>query len=452
MFLAKNEEAACARVQDCIPHIPSHTLTSWAKQFYNTKWLRARKIVQQELSNREEYLRSLVKAPQLAKNTQWIEPNDVARLSPGAMRAILAKNPQVNPIVVSIRACEFGAAPVAIEAARAASKSKINLNARALLRAAYRCGNGVPESILERVSNTMLENVIEEASYPSEMKMQLRSLLQERRCELAVAESSLAIRPWVTTRDAVGLSTHSMEKLLKSNPDLHRAKAVSMLCAEKCDRSDHISAVARISAGTPALSEGAFKEAMCWGDPGTRLIELFKGPHQEKTFEALFDCIPWLNAKDRPSLILDAAARPNWHVLFRIMLPRGFNLVPCRQYPLYVARNRRVATVPKEARVPYDTEALVWLAKFATRDHVERAIRSGHRIWRKDSIDDHGGLLDLMRAAAWPMKWSPKTHSLLPKESRSRIVAFIICTRRLLYVPHSIIQEIANHLVPNDGI
>lgn len=437
------------RLENCILHTPTHTLASWARQFNRTSWGRAFAMTTEALAKRKAKLRGIIDAPHTAEHIPWIEAGEVAQMTLEAIRAVISKNSQINVITVSLRAMELGRAEEAVHVVNMASTSKINLHARVILRTAALRSESSVARIMNRIYNTTLESLVEEPTYTDALRLKLHSVLQERRAMLATADPTLAQQPWVTVSDAIKLKATDMEALLKARPDIDRSRAFSCLCAEKCDKSEHLRRIAKISRGTQNLNVDAFSDAVIWGDPGTRLLELFKSPHQEKTYEAVFECLPWMNNTTRPHLIVDAASRPNWQILFKIMLPLGFSLAPQRQCPLWVARNRRVADVPQEAQVPYDTEALVWLAKFATRDHVVRAIRAGHRIWRRESIADHGGMLTLLRDAAWPMKWTTRTHALLPREIRDLILAFIMGARRMLYLPHNITTEIFTHLVPN---
>jgi hypothetical protein len=288
-------------------------------------------------------------------------------------------------------------------------------------------------------------------SKDSKIAHELHRLMDVRR--KAVFEGTIEVistAPWLNEREAVRVKMGAFEALLAARPGLKHAIMVSTLCSDPCDQSDRIKAIAEISSGSGALSETTFKGDLHTRRPGRDLISRFKSEHQENTYETLFDVLPWLSSD--PKLIAKAAERPNWQTLFRVMLARGFSLYSDTwiSRPLVVARARRVTTQPKEAATSSDIETLDWLSRFAPRAHVIRAIQSGHRVrsdfWKSVSDPE---IAKLLRAARWPMKWTPSVHGLMPPATRNAIFSFMVCTKKLPRMPLEMLQIIFSSLVDN---
>jgi hypothetical protein len=269
------------------------------------------------------------------------------------------------------------------------------------------------------------------------------AMLDRRRLAVVTGSRELDTAPWLCEAELVRVAISAMHRILRTRSNLSLPKMVAILSGDQCDQSERLNIIFECARGTNRLGKKAFERDLYAPRPEIRLIDYFKSEHQEKTFAVLFDQLPWMKATATPTLISEAARRPAWQCLFKLMLPRGFSLhtATWKRRPIVLAMSRRVKVIPPEANVHPDTDTLEWLARFATKSHVISAIRAGHRTTklRAEHTDDMRALLRLARK---PMRWSERTHHLFPDDARRAILAFMLCTRHLPRLPTEMLSMI----------
>lgn len=456
MLVVNSEQEAVARISEVVKGTPSKTLNSWRIQVASRSWSAATAVIDAEHLRRKRLLAEAV-ASGIMPPENWTRPIDFLRAPPGLLHALVASNDHIDPIDVLIRAIEMGLNAHAEIVVKMASPDRINRRTRDILFGIHRLQPRVKTVIIDRMYVYSIEGAIKTMRLMNCTLCLLSDTLRFRRIMITKGSEELDTALWLSEYDVVGVPPQRMGDILAKNPRLDRAKVISILAYDKCDRSKLVEVVQKLPGNKESLSRQAFERALHTDKPEFWLISRFRSNHQAPTFELLFDTFPWMQAKESPHLILKAATRPDWQTLFKIMLPRGFSLgykgKDKLQNPLLVARMRRVLTVPREANVNPCTDTLEWLAKFSTQDAVTRAIRAGHRVRRPDLIGNHGPKLQYMlKAAKWPMRWTNRSHQLLPQNTRRSIGTFFKCIYRLRLpsLPPEMLSHIFSCLVDND--
>jgi hypothetical protein len=313
-------------------------------------------------------------------------------------------------------------------------------------------GHKVP-AVMDRIRTEALKSSIETIVCPR-IHRAVQDVVDARRIAIVGGHQGLDVALWLTEAEAIRTTLHMLNKILLGRPELSLARMMFLLCAHQSDESERIRAIVRRAEGTTRLHRDAFQQDLSLKLPEQGIIQMFKSETQERTFETVFDALPWLAHSYHPSLIRSAAHRPAWPTLFRIMLSRGFSLHTSdwKKRPLLIARSRRTKAVPPEANIPFETDTLEWLARFSSRRHVVSAIRAGHRLRRNpDKVPPD--MRQLLRTARWPMKWTASTHYLLEKYARHKIRTFMLCTStlRLPKLPLQMLTMVFDHarVVPN---
>ena len=306
-------------------------------------------------------------------------------------------------------------------------------------------------AIVDQIQTEALKSSIETIVCPR-IHRAVQEIIDDRRIATVSGRTGLDTVPWLTEAEAIRTTPPMLKKILAGRSELSLARMTFLLCGHQSDESESINAIARQANGTTRLHRDAFQKDLSLKLPEQGIIQMFRSDAQARTFEAVFDALPWLAHPYHPSLIRSAAYRPAWPTLFRIMLSRGYSLHTCdwKKRPMLIARNRRTKVVPPEANVHFEMDTLEWLARFSSRRHVISAIRAGHRVRRTlDKIPPD--MRRLLRAARWPMKWTASTHYLMDKYVRHKIWTFMLCTLRLPHLPLEALSIVFGYarVVPN---
>lgn len=415
-------------------------------------WQATSSLAAEEMNRRDATMDMAKQNALVLALEDWVRPDDILRMPPECTENLVSGCGRFAAIDVLRRAVELRKPKMDhIDVlVQMISVRSLSINAGVLLPHYLRLRPKTRAALLDRMYTSAIISGARIVS-KDEIAHELRRLMDARRQALFEGTLQvLSVAPWLTELEAVRVNMETFEALVAARPDLKRASMVSNLCTDPCDQSGRIKIIAKLSSGSDALSETAFRNQLYTKRPDRELISRFKTKHQEGTYEVLFDVLPWLS-KD-PNLIARAAERPDWQTLFKLMLARGFSLHSdtWTGRPLVVAWMRRVAVQPKEAIVSPEIETLEWLSRFALRSHVVRAIRSGHRVrsdfWKSASDPE---MAKLLRAARWPMKWTPSVHGLMSPATRNAIFGFMVCARKLPRMPLEMLQIIFSSLVDN---
>ena len=225
----------------------------------------------------------------------------------------------------------------------------------------------------------------------------------------------MSVAPWLTELEAVRVNMETFEALVAARPDetcVDDIKLVHRSMRPIKPDKDHRKTVS----GSDALSETAFRNQLYTKRPDRELISRFKTKHQG--MRCFLMCC---RGSRKTQVLLQERRAPRLADPLQGDVARGFSLHSdtWTGRPLVVAWMRRVAVQPKEAIVSSEMETLEWLSRFALRAHVVRAIRSGHRVrsdfWKSASDPE---MAKLLRAARWPMKWTPSVRLMSPATRR----------------------------------
>lgn len=433
MLVVNSDKEACARLSQCGCGATTKQLLLWGRQFAAMRWRRATAAVNDQVSQRREFLWGVDADSNVAVPRRWLSVPEVVRRCPQTTGALIAANDHIGIPEALLYAVSKGLDEhVIVISKMLSSPNLLNHHATIIATRMHVLGRSATDALVHCFHTASIRRALSMQHGPREQTRALfRTTLARRHLQLVNAGPEVLVAPWVVESDAAQVSDETLARLVGAKPLLNKATIVVALAGHVCDRSARIRTLATCARDTQELSADAFRRVFQWGCPGARLVELFKNPHQGPTYRAMFECFPWLREGCRDDLMRAAASRPNWQTLFRIMLPLGFDLNPRRgRGPLMIARKRRVRAVPLEAET--EMETLVWLAKFASTEHVKAAIRAGHRIRSWAAVGTHPTpVRRLLRLARAPMKWSEHAHELLPDKTRKTIFAFMLCAHRL---------------------
>lgn len=434
MFMINSEHEAREYVMESILAVPSRCIRLFQNEFKKNGWSLASNDVDDVIGARSRTLLAISERREEPRELRWLEPADISTMPSDVLEKLIRVNPRIELVYLFVEAMKAKNTAAAGALVDLINQTKLNVGASILLHPSFSRDYNVFTKITNRLYTRVIKNIVDRVTYPENMRFALMGILQER--NIMISNNTVPIdTPWISEEDIVKLEPGLLQRFLEARTDLQCTKAILNLCKDKCDRSEHIVAIAKAARHTARLDRPAFEIATSWPRPASRIIDHFRSKHQVKTYDALFDVLPWLNHRDEPGLMLEAAKRPSWQCLFEILISKGFSVQHGGISAISVARDRRVESIPVEATVPVDTEGLVWLSKFSTRHRMISAIRAGCRVRAPNPVVAGANNVDLLKAAQWPMRWTPSTHALLPRSTQASIRTFLLCSRRVTSIP-----------------